>query len=569
MQKKMYELEYNAISFNDRVIYNSGLLKIPYNGISLLIGKSGVGKSTLIKQIFYNYGASCVLVSQDNNLLISNISVIDNICFFDFSKMNDAISLLQELKFDYILDRNIKHLSGGEKRIVLVLRAFLSDNPILLIDEPTNNLDCNKVLKLKKLLVLMAKKKTIFIVTHDDRFLDIADSIWEIKNKNLLTNFEYAGYEVIEVTNMISPKISINKFFKRPIINYLLLFIFTMVFIASFIFLYTIKNKTIDNINNNQVDITSTLYQNHNNLISKGYLPTKLLINIFDDADYRNIIKDIESCKNDVYSLNLEVPENENYRVFELQIIDLKHDLKYFILNIYWDVYYNLYGEYPNISELIDVDITLLDGLKSSDTVSSIDEEIYLAIVQQIKASISPEDMQKVYYTIVYDKNTSFKEIILSNDFKNITSANYYIRSNETIALYNNIIIQTALLELYFLLILVSIIIIVFMIINLYIDLKLNKNAFIGLRNYGVDEQEVEKVFSNNNCSIFIRLLGILSVFISNFSFWLLFNIKNYQLFWIFFIYFIAIILYGYFKKIIIRHHNKKINTFGGIYDEI
>ncbi|MEM2995219.1 MAG: ATP-binding cassette domain-containing protein, partial [Candidatus Bathyarchaeia archaeon] len=66
-------------------------------------------------------------------------------------------------------------LSGGEQQRVAFARALANDPPLLLVDEPTGNLDVKTSLKIVEILRKLKNGKTIIVATHDERILPLAD----------------------------------------------------------------------------------------------------------------------------------------------------------------------------------------------------------------------------------------------------------------------------------------------------------------------------------------------------------------------------------------------------------
>jgi len=166
-----------------------------------LIGPNGSGKSTLLKNINANCQPDEGLVYLDGaNLhslkkkeLAQNLAVVaqNNKIEFDFSVeeivlmgrtpyidrfssaseedfalARRAMRLTNTLQFK---DRSINQLSGGERQRVIVARSLAQDPEVLLLDEPTSNLDINYQLEIMDLLTRLNREEelTILVVLHD------------------------------------------------------------------------------------------------------------------------------------------------------------------------------------------------------------------------------------------------------------------------------------------------------------------------------------------------------------------------------------------------------------------
>ena len=184
------------------------------------IGKSGIGKSTLLNLISGIDVCDCGDITIDavfiNKLsdakrtlfrrknigfvfqffnLVSTLTIEENIALplklnkFDPETTNQTVDRL--LEHVGLLDRKKSFpdkLSGGEQQRIAVARA-LSHNPKLIIaDEPTGNLDTNNSSMLMGLLVSLAKEygTTIIIATHSDEVLKYSDRIMSIESGILI-----------------------------------------------------------------------------------------------------------------------------------------------------------------------------------------------------------------------------------------------------------------------------------------------------------------------------------------------------------------------------------------------
>jgi len=115
--------------------------------------------------------------------LVSTLTVAENIAFPvewarkpDDHIKNRVRELLRIVNLEHRTEHFPFQLSGGEQQRVAFARALANDPPLLLVDEPTGNLDTKTGLKIVELLQkLKDKGKTIIVATHDERIIQTAD----------------------------------------------------------------------------------------------------------------------------------------------------------------------------------------------------------------------------------------------------------------------------------------------------------------------------------------------------------------------------------------------------------
>jgi len=82
-------------------------------------------------------------------------------------------------------------LSGGEQQRVAFARALANDPPLLLVDEPTGNLDTKTSQKIVQILEkLKGEGKTIIVATHDQQILRLADQKLRLEDGKLVSQIE-------------------------------------------------------------------------------------------------------------------------------------------------------------------------------------------------------------------------------------------------------------------------------------------------------------------------------------------------------------------------------------------
>ncbi len=183
-------------------------------GIHIIMGPNGAGKSTLLYLVsgmlkpvagkvilndFINIAELptrartelrkhhySILLQED--IFIDHISVYENIALpFTIHGQpapdEDIKELSETLGIRNLLGRKPNELSGGEKRKVSVVRALVKapQSSVILLDEPTSNLDINSTESLIEVIKRKLKDKICLIATHDTELAAIGDSIIKLR----------------------------------------------------------------------------------------------------------------------------------------------------------------------------------------------------------------------------------------------------------------------------------------------------------------------------------------------------------------------------------------------------
>lgn len=191
-------IENATLSYQDHVLFNQLTLSIPANKITCLLGKSGVGKSTLLRLIAglvatddtTNFRGKITSVNQiaymaQTDLLLPWLNALDNALLgyrlrnkVTTACISRAKNLFAQMELTHAENKLPRELSGGMRQRVALIRTLLEDRPIVLMDEPFSHLDAITRFQLQNLTVAFLRGKTVLLVTHDPmEALRIADDI--------------------------------------------------------------------------------------------------------------------------------------------------------------------------------------------------------------------------------------------------------------------------------------------------------------------------------------------------------------------------------------------------------
>lgn len=190
MSRKRMMIQFDDILIKNNILIHGGKIELEKNRIYTVLGANGVGKTLLLKRLFQEcleHDYCAVYIEQDNDCIIKKCSLLENIAMtMDQEICEKARELVEKYHFVYLLQHNAAELSGGEKRIICLLRAIFQQAKIIFVDEPTNDLDYNMVKKIQDIFLNIQQYCTIVMITHDDRMVELATDIWTIKNQNVV-----------------------------------------------------------------------------------------------------------------------------------------------------------------------------------------------------------------------------------------------------------------------------------------------------------------------------------------------------------------------------------------------
>lgn len=186
-----------------KIVLDKKEIELSLGDILLIRGENGKGKTTIIQlingilrgkdvDIRYNdididkinleYMREKAISNVPQDITIKNISVLEFLEVNMENMNNDFDNIKKKLLYrgsdedrymiDFLLEnlhKSISELSGGDKQFLYILKELSQDKSMLVLDEPSSNLDYIRIEWLKKYINNVRDKKIIIIITHDDR----------------------------------------------------------------------------------------------------------------------------------------------------------------------------------------------------------------------------------------------------------------------------------------------------------------------------------------------------------------------------------------------------------------
>lgn len=211
------EIKNLSFSFNNRNYFlNNISFSIKDKEKVLILGESGIGKSTLLKLIYKYYDIdrdvifingydindyslsdirrNITYISQnemlytssirDNIILGRNISEED---FLNICKITYVDEIIKDniLGYDYVLEENGINVSGGQRQRIILARGLLKNSKVIMIDEGLSQIDINLERIILENLFCMFYDKTFIIVSHRENNIDLYDKVIRLSNSKV------------------------------------------------------------------------------------------------------------------------------------------------------------------------------------------------------------------------------------------------------------------------------------------------------------------------------------------------------------------------------------------------
>ena len=198
-----------SVSFRHKVVLEDVSFSLNEGEYLSLIGPNGAGKSTLIRTLLgdnQSYSGSFTFdrglkskgyLPQQNNdgvffpataieVIKSGFASTSRLPYLSAEEKQRLLETLSLLNLEGLADSSFYTLSGGQKRSVLLARAFCASSQLLILDEPTAGLDAVAVSRFYEDLKILHEKRhtAILLVGHDlDNVLKESEKVLYLKRK--------------------------------------------------------------------------------------------------------------------------------------------------------------------------------------------------------------------------------------------------------------------------------------------------------------------------------------------------------------------------------------------------
>lgn len=206
----MLLLKHIYVQFQNKIIFDNASFQAFPQQLTVIIGESGIGKTTLIQTMLFGHKCQYFLDDKDYSkisareqsqfiasymsvvfqepIFINDLTIEEHIHFImQIYQLTDASEdIMIKLGIESLLYKYPLQLSGGEKTRVAIYLAILKNPYILILDEPTASLDKNN----KKIVIEFLKEYAksnhmVIVVSHDEELTQNADKIYKIENKKI------------------------------------------------------------------------------------------------------------------------------------------------------------------------------------------------------------------------------------------------------------------------------------------------------------------------------------------------------------------------------------------------
>lgn len=431
----MIELSSIKLKFKRSVIDN-GRIIIHKNKITVLSGKSGSGKTSILMEMCmlsdnadkyflinnknvkdftltekYNFIRNGIAIVSQKPCLLESMTVIQNIelvCSMNQKKVEsekiEKLFGLMNLKIKF--NTKVEELSGGEKQRLSIICAIMKDTPIIVMDEPTAYIDRKNINKficlLKELRDLY--QKTIVIATHNKNIINVSDVHYYIDNNHIHClkeneesdigdiNYDTKKIELPDLNIFLKHYIKVNK-------KTIKIFLLSLFLIGGTIsLLYTKKHSQHISEQLKKLESKQVLLDTHKNITNQMIFNLRNLEGIDNVVSYTYFISDNNYVvspyiSEDYFDDNINYVNKNNTRIYanyavyrekKDQNINLVVDNQNLTINVnyYLEPLFEDYTIGSDVAKVIYIPLDLYNNIISDRNVNKINTSIALINLQ-------------------------------------------------------------------------------------------------------------------------------------------------------------------------------------------
>lgn len=512
------KIKYEDLIVKNRVILKKGRFFLPDTGVFLLKGDNGTGKTMLLNYLHLETDSSTVLVSQFDEIIL-DLSILENISMSTDKEEHIAVKrFLCENGLEHILKLNPATVSGGERRLICFLRGIFSGAEIILLDEPTNDLDYLVTEKIIKIIEQFSKTRFFLIATHDNRFDKIETGTLSIKCGEVCC--------VLEQDSISSPTVSLNVS-RKPIKNNVEIakkmwknrLVFTLLSIVlcilSNFLILTATPPDVDvneDIPAKQINVFLSVSQTGGFWVNRGAISLELAKKLGNNLWRNSELPTYERGnynKADYYNLLME--DSENYTVYPLEFYIPEERQYVYTLDEYLEnkKIEKSGGIYVKLPKEIYIPNYSLNG-----TSIAFNYEDFEEAVQDIRKKYS--NAHPTYYTVVLNSDYAYDRF-LNDMIKENSSPHIYICSGETVELSKQLSEIITYKAAFQSMLIYSALFLLVELLFLLLYFKVRSRNIRTMINYGFDIPTIKRILVQKNDKLFLRLFFLLALFISTY----------------------------------------------------
>ncbi len=559
-------IDAGEIGVRNRILVERAVIDIPSNGITVIEGGNGTGKTLLLRKLFRSVddlGVLASYVEQDNDYLLPRSGIIENVSLSSDAKTQKKTDELLELfGMKHLKQHKTSELSGGEKRILCIFRAICICDPsgVIFLDEPTNDLDYQIVNVLCNLFLRLKTRCSLVIVTHDDRITKISDSIYRIENQKLLG--QTTGFNTDEVSYYATKKKEYNEKLKiigksvifkgMPLFSALLLVLISIFGTLNFI---QDNHSVVYDCTEKEVDFVEPTTLMGTVLLNEEALPAGMLELMRSAGSINDISKKYEELLNKEVPISYELDglfdKETKHSCYKLELYSLEERTYYYPMEYYNviaalddDVFVDTSGYF-----ISDFSLYEEDHAKRVD----FDPKVFNKCLDKLISDHKNEHLVCTYLVMMLDENESLYDYIESSYAEDVFRGDYYVRAKELsmfscqikeIINQRNQTIATA--GYCICIILTGIMLIV---LSLHISRKSMRIAL----DIGIEKKHAQSFFSRFFCAPTLSVFTVLLCFVADEIVLAVNNIEDAPVYGIcFFICAVAVVIMYKIKKLIV-----------------